>query len=130
MAGELQIRLNRWGSPLGEVWRGSPFLQQLQRPLNDGVLRIHYLVVFVHFPEVAGDERLQLQAQIGQRAAQFFIVLGLHLLLLALSNNLVYQTLGNLKLTVEGLKVRIVLLQQLEVVVNVAQVGCDDDALG
>lgn len=93
------------------------------------VLRVHQLEILVHIPEVAGYQGFHLQTQIGQRTLQFGIVLGLYLLLRGFGHNAVDNALGQLEAVAETLEGGILLLELLAVVVDIFQIGIDDDAL-
>ena len=85
--------------------------------------------ILIHIPQVAGDECLQLRAQHGKRLLQLFIILGFHILLLSLSNDIVDHLLRHVEAGTEVLKRSILLAELATVLIDVLQTGVDDDAL-
>ena len=105
------------------------FLNYLQRFLHDLTPLVDNREVFAHIPDVPRYQCLQLQTDICQRSLEFIVVLRLYLLLLAFGHHIVEQLLRHLKLLFEIVKRLLALLQFLTVVVHIAQVLLDDDAL-
>ena len=76
-------------------------LTQFQGAVNDVVLFVDDGEVFVHLPEVSGNEGLELQAHEGKGALQFVIILGFDALLVALLDDGVDQALWHVEILME-----------------------------
>ena len=77
---------------------------------DDGVLLVEDGEILAHVPEVAGDEGLELEAEVGQGALEFGVVLGLNLLLPAFGEDVVDERLRHLELLLEEGEVGVALL--------------------
>ena len=104
--------------------------QFLQCPAYDVIFFVAAGEIFVHVPDVARRECLELAFQSGYGLLAVGLVLGLDLLALSLGHDTVDDDLWRLKLLAEEVERRIQLLQLLSVVVDVAHALLNENATG
>lgn len=91
------------------------------------IVLVHQSEVLVHVPDVASDECLQLYAKHRQRVAALFVVARFYLLALSLSKKTVDHGLWHFKVLHIVVELRVLRLQLLAMVLNIAQGGVDDE---
>ena len=93
------------------------------------VVLVYYAEILAHVPQVASHERLELQAELWERALKLVIVLRLDVVLGGIGKERVDDVLRHLVAVLELVKRRILLAQLLAVRVDVTQTGVYDVAL-
>ena len=103
--------------------------QYFERLSHYVICLVHNLEVFIHIPKITSDEGFELYSEQGKRAFEFCLVLRLDLLSLTLFQNSINLRQWNSETSIEIIESLVAILQRFTIVINVTEIGIDNDAL-